>query len=476
MGNGVGTSIQTLAPPGSTLRTWTANTSRIAVPYTTETISNDVTPFIDKPLWPLSSYGPAKHEPVVIGGLDESPEELHLKAVTALKAGTIDEYIKYELEKNAAADQMYANARTNVPQLYEQAVKLSGEAQSSGSVLGTSTSTPAFGGSAFGSATMPSAFGSTPSAFGGTTTSAFVKPAFGQPAFGQTGFAAAASGTSAFGQAAQGASPFGTNSVFGQPSAFGATAQPTSAFGGSSSGGQTTSVFGQPLVQPTSAFEKPSQPTSAFGQPSQPTSVFGQPSQPTSAFGQPSQPAPAFGQSSLIKAASGAFGSTIPSTGAVGGGGFSAFASQPSSFTPTTPASGSAFGQSGFGAAPPVQSAFGTTAAPQSTFGSTSQSAFGTSSTSAFGNASSAFGAPSPASAVVGGSPFATSPTTVATGKPDFTNAKARTRAKPGADRYVVLLPADYIDIIPADVKTAFMSDRFEWGKIPEWIPPKEVR
>lgn len=54
----------------------------------------DVTPLKDKPLWPLSSYGPAKHEPVVINGLDESPEELRLKAVTALKAGTTDDYVR----------------------------------------------------------------------------------------------------------------------------------------------------------------------------------------------------------------------------------------------------------------------------------------------------------------------------------------------------------------------------------------------
>lgn len=53
----------------------------------------DVTPLKDKPMWPLSSYGPAKYELVVIGGLDESPEELRLKAVTALKAGTTDEYV-----------------------------------------------------------------------------------------------------------------------------------------------------------------------------------------------------------------------------------------------------------------------------------------------------------------------------------------------------------------------------------------------
>ena len=54
---------------------------------------SDITPSKDKPLWPLSSYGPAKYEPIVIGGLDESPEELRLKAVTALTTGTTAEYV-----------------------------------------------------------------------------------------------------------------------------------------------------------------------------------------------------------------------------------------------------------------------------------------------------------------------------------------------------------------------------------------------
>lgn len=62
-----------------------------------ETMIADITSLKDKPLWPLSSYGPAKHEPVVISGLDESPEELRLKAVTALKAGTTDEYVRGSL-------------------------------------------------------------------------------------------------------------------------------------------------------------------------------------------------------------------------------------------------------------------------------------------------------------------------------------------------------------------------------------------
>ncbi|OJA18916.1 hypothetical protein AZE42_07864, partial [Rhizopogon vesiculosus] len=138
---------------------WT-NTGAMAIPYTTESILRDVTPLQDKPLWPLSSYGAAKYEPIVIGGLDESPEELRVKAVTALKAGIITEYMKYESDKLTASDQAYSNAGSNAQQLYDAAFKLSKEAALSGSnVLGPMS---AFGGkSAFGSgAGAGSAFGS----------------------------------------------------------------------------------------------------------------------------------------------------------------------------------------------------------------------------------------------------------------------------------------------------------------------------
>lgn len=64
-----------------------------------ESVTRDITPLQDKPLWPLSSYGAAKYEPVVISGLDESPEELRAKAVTALKAGTINEYVRSIIKK-----------------------------------------------------------------------------------------------------------------------------------------------------------------------------------------------------------------------------------------------------------------------------------------------------------------------------------------------------------------------------------------
>ncbi|KIJ99343.1 hypothetical protein K443DRAFT_3635 [Laccaria amethystina LaAM-08-1] len=118
--------------------------------------------------------------------------------------------------------------------------------------------------SAFGSATAPSAFGSsttTPLAFGSTdtiTSSAFGKSAFGQSAFGQP------AGTSVFGAPAPVTSAFGstntsTTSAFGQ-SAVGKTSQPSafSAFGPNTGGGtnKAISAFGQPQ-QTISAFASP---------------------------------------------------------------------------------------------------------------------------------------------------------------------------------------------------------------------------
>ncbi|KAL4076389.1 hypothetical protein V8B97DRAFT_1922232 [Scleroderma yunnanense] len=437
-------------------QSWTANSGSKTLLFTTETLTNDVTLSKEKPLWPLSSYGAAKHEKVLVGGLDESPEELRVKAVTAVKAGTINDYMKYEAEKIAVADQMYANARNNISQFHDQAIKLSHGISSD--VFGSSS---AFGGPVFGSSSNSSAAvtSSNPSTLGS---------AFGQPAFGQSAFSSVPASTG-FGQ---GASAFGSTSTFGQPSqtqpAF-AQPQTASVFG-------QTSAFGQPS-QRTSAFGQPS--TSAFGQASNPMTVFGQSPQPPSAFGQAPQTTSLFGQSSLIKPASGPFSSTTPNSGAFGNtsnGGFSAFASQPSGFSvtsasPTGASSASVFGQSSFVTAPPAQ-----TAQTQSPFTSAMQSAFGPSSTP-----TSMLAVPSPMSAFPSGSPFAASPTTGGARKPpsngpDFALAKSRVRPKHDGDRFSTLLPPNYSDILPGDVKVAFASDKFEWGRIPEWIPPKEVR
>lgn len=56
-------------------------------------MTKDFTPQADKPLWPLSSYGPAKHETNLISNLDESPEELRVRAVAAIKAGAVSDYV-----------------------------------------------------------------------------------------------------------------------------------------------------------------------------------------------------------------------------------------------------------------------------------------------------------------------------------------------------------------------------------------------
>jgi nucleoporin NUP42 len=48
----------------------------------------------DKPSWPLSSYGPAKHEGNLLPSLDESFEELRIKAATAVRNGNINEYVR----------------------------------------------------------------------------------------------------------------------------------------------------------------------------------------------------------------------------------------------------------------------------------------------------------------------------------------------------------------------------------------------
>ena len=44
-------------------------------------------------MWPLSSFGPAKMQPTLIGGLDDSPEEMRVKAAQAARAGTTQDYV-----------------------------------------------------------------------------------------------------------------------------------------------------------------------------------------------------------------------------------------------------------------------------------------------------------------------------------------------------------------------------------------------
>ncbi|KAH6914552.1 hypothetical protein BKA70DRAFT_1556976 [Coprinopsis sp. MPI-PUGE-AT-0042] len=532
------------------------NNDNKVLSYTADSIRDDLTANKDKPMWPLSSYGPAKGEPLVISGLDLSFEEMRCKAFEANKAGNAQEYVSYEAAQIASAENTFTNARTNFSQVFETAKRQSsnsGPAPASGFGAFASSGTSAFGApstnSAFGAPSTASAFGapSTTSAFGGnatqsstsafgapaatsafgnltstTTTSAFgtpafgapaapaaattsafgaPKPGFGQSAFGQTGFGGGSTTataptttapTSAFGQPAFGQSAFGTSA---QPAGGSSLIKPASGFGAYAGGG--TSAFGsggtstttnppagggnafsafsgsQPSAFAAAAANKPaggSQPTrleevplehprnprqeqgsqrlrtyrvrrrqpSAFGQPAQtaPTSAFGQPSQPASAFsgggsfGQPGSSQPvvsAFGQPQQQPSAFNGGGSAFSAGG--GGGGFSAFAS-----------------------------------ASNSSFGPSSSSPFNKPSTAT----TNPFGPPSQGGASTAG----------AGAKPDFSQAKFNYR--PGIAPSDARLPANYIpgqgSVLPEAVLAAFAALKFEWGKVPEWVPPVQLR
>jgi len=70
--------------------------------------------------------------------------------------------------------------------------------------------------------------------------------------------------------------------------------------------------------------------------------------------------------------------------------------------------------------------------------------------------------------------PVTTAPKKPKSGPPDFQNAPSK--YKPGANKYDALLPDNYIDLLPASAREAFEAKSFEWGKVPEWIPPLNLR
>jgi nucleoporin NUP42 len=355
------------------------------------------------------------------------------------------------------------------------------------------------------------AFGSgASSAFGNTaTTSAFSQPAFGQSTFGQP-------------QPTQPASAF---------------VQPTQTAFGQSTTATTPSVFGQPQsTQPApsfgqSAFAQPQQP-SAFGQASQPQSSLIKPA--TGAFGSltGSGTTNAFGGGgfSAFSGQPSAFGAGATNTPAAQAGGSvfgqSTFGAAPAAVPAQTsvfgaPVTTSAFGApSAFGVLSPQQpvSAFGGTAfgaqtrsQPVSAFNTQNQSTPLPNTFSNLANAASSAFAPQPASSAFGGlsstslevpkvaSAFSaqplsafpmSSPSTSSSfpaansnnnkgksvvGPPDFANAKSG--YQPGATPYDQQLPPDYMSaVLPPLVLETFKAQKFEWGKVPEWVPPLELR
>ncbi|KAH7378745.1 hypothetical protein BKA66DRAFT_571533 [Pyrenochaeta sp. MPI-SDFR-AT-0127] len=258
-------------------------------------MKNDLTG--QRPIYPLSCYGPGRDAPrqLIEGPVEISPEELRLRYYTLRAAGNeptaqqeesalndkmqqqvkaiidnVDGAIQYIEEGANVHPNRIDIAKGNVPSNASNSAP-SGTSSSSGNPF-LKAPTNAFSGGSSPQAT---------SAFGQTSTPGFGRPAFGQPS-----------------------NPAQATSAFGQPSSAGQTASP---FGSASSLGPKPSPFGQPsALGGAAALGKPAFGASGFGQPSMPGSGsgFGQTSSlgQGSAFGQPSAPgaAPAFGQANPL--------------------------------------------------------------------------------------------------------------------------------------------------------------------------------
>lgn len=167
----------------------------------------------------------------------------------------------------------------------------------------------------------------------------------------------------------------------------------------------------------------------------------------TNAFGGATNP-PAASTSSVFGAPAPAttsvFGAPAPATTSVFG------APAPA---PTT----SVFGQ------PSAPSAFGA-AGPNNAFGQSQSQQQQPSSISAFGSTPSGL-PPKPVVAA-----------TASTQKkgPDFERAVYNYR--PGLIPHDKNLPPNYAEVLPEKMMVAFKAMKFEWGNVPVWVPPVEVR
>jgi len=409
------------------------------------------------------------------------------------------------------------NARNNSAQAYDQAIKQSELPARLEAVINPQNTTSAFGNNTNSASALPS----TSSAFSNTnttTTSAFGQPAFGQSAFGQPSFGqpvqnpststTSTAPTGAFGQPLNNPAPlsaFGqplqapaTSSVFGQPSALGQSTtssfiKPASgAFSAFSNTGSSGAFSGggnnaTPATNTAgggafSAFAThPSAPSLAAQNAPTVGSVFGQPS-----FGQPTP------STSSVPTTTSVFGNPTPASTSVFGTP-SAFGVLSQQLQPQQAAPVSAF------EANTTPSAFNTnTSNPlfgQSSFGNTnnnnnfqSTSSFsGGPTTTPFGNSLSSNTA---INSNLDNSTFTTTTPSIsvdmqsgASPNPSFATTSSHTQLpraksiyKPDSTPYDQQIPLNYKEALPKSVVQAFENQKFEWGDIPEWVPPVEVR
>jgi len=331
------------------------------------------------------------------------------------------------------------SASTHQPSAFNQSSSASQSAFAS-----TSTGGHTFGQTSFGQQPQQSAFGSTItstsggfSAYANTGPSSFAAVAANQNRASETGgFAAFAGPPSAFSAGASNTttSGFGTGNAFND---------------GGGTFGAPAPVFGQPAF---AALQN--QTANAFGQQQ---SVFGQPtSHPQSAFGQPQSQAPSVFSALSAQSRSGYGASSLNN-------------SQPSAFTPLSnpanPLNAPSFN--------PLES-LGPSAQPFGALANgpgapiTNDSTMASPFTPTFISSSGA--------ATTTAAPSSTNPLTHPKTKPDFARLLTKVRVKPGYTPYDSLLGPEYAKMIPQRVVQAFMKDKFEFGQVPDWVPPLEVR
>lgn len=324
-----------------------------------------------------------------------------------------------------------------------------GQSNPFGQPASTFGQTSAFGApKPFGAPTTTS-FGQ-PSAFAQSTSSA---PAFGKPAFGQSAFGQPSFGQSAFSQPAAAAAPATSSSGGG----FAAFASKPATFGqpafGQSGFAAAAPAFGQSSANPGTGF-------AAFAS-AAPTS-FAAVGAGTTGFAQPAFAAPAAPQpppSNPFAPAQSAQPPSNPFSAPASGGGFASFAN------PTGAATGFA--------APVTLNSLNSGSANTATnvFGGTTNAV----SNPGFAVPSAPVQAPASTSGFM--STTTTQPPTNLFNAPKstpFGNPSGASRAV--KDPSAAQLPPNYLDMLPPDVRAAFDAERFEFGKIPTWIPPIELR
>lgn len=435
-----------------------------------------------------------------------SPEEVRFQAYQAMANGTlpqhkaemnqklndVEEIIRFSLQDPLRAarylDRINEATRPFGPVTTAVDSRTFGGPSSSSS-WGSGATTGPFGGSAFGNLSKGTSSGSSSSAFGTASSSFGSTSNPSQPAFGATSFLSKPK-TSAFGSLGNTLSSSNSTSV---GSVFGGNSQTTSAYGNS---GQNSTGFGSHTFG-----SKPATSSSPFGTAAGNSgSIFGNTglsntlsSSSSNAFGQStfgknetttatmtSSPFGIFGQ---LKQDSTKDTSTLTSSNPFAVlSDMSSQDNKPKSrfgeVRPQNEIFGTSSGQGAFTGQVPQQSAFGATttsnpspfnmanSAPTSPFSRTTQS-FGTPNTaSPFASSPTAFGNSQNKSSAFGGG-FNSSTLAQASSASEYQLFRQGADDEP---------PPQLKDIDNEEVIAAFMATSFTLGKIPELVPPLELR